>query len=730
MERLLIVSNRLPISVHKRKGELDFESSVGGLATALGSFYKSYNCLWIGWPGISLERIEGEQKDIKARLMSENCYPVFLSQQDIEDYYHGFSNRTIWPLFHYLTFYTVYREDLWQAYQRVNEAFSNAIMEVAQPDDIIWIHDYHLMLLPRLLREGLPRASIGFFLHIPFPSFEMFRLLPWRKEILEGLLGADLVGFHTYEYMGHFLASLRRLFGYEATLGQILTEERVVKADVFPLGIDYEHFSTAAREPRTKAEITKFRKKLGNRKVILSIDRLDYTKGIPQRLKAFDTFLERNPEYKERLTFIIALAPSRTEVGDYMLLKKQIDELVGAINGKHGTIGWVPIWYLHHSLPFHSLIALYNIADIALVTPLRDGMNLVAKEYLATKRDGKGVLILSETAGAAKELGEAIIINVNNEEELVQALEKALAMPKGEQLRHNRMMQRRLQRYTARRWAEEFIDRLLYTRRLQQEMKARELSDEAKGELISQFQKSQRRLLLLDYDGTLVPFSEKPEEAKPGEELIRLLQELANNPKNGVVLISGRDKDTLERWFGGLEIGLVAEHGVRIKERGKEWETEALRSDWKRQLRPILELWMDRTPGSFIEEKGYSLVWHYRKADPGLGELRARELEGNLSGLTANLNLHVLEGSKVIEVKNASIDKGRAASRWISRKGWDFIMAIGDDRTDEDLFKALPPTAWSLKVGFSASAAKFNLGSSGEATALLKELVEECSARL
>lgn len=723
MRRLLLVSNRLPITVHKRKGELHFKHSVGGLATALGSFYKSYNCLWIGWPGISLERIEGKQKEIQAGLMCESCYPVFLSQQDIEDYYHGFSNRTIWLLFHYLTFYTVYREDLWQAYQRVNQAFSKAITKVAQPDDLIWIHDYHLMLLPRLLREKFPRASIGFFLHIPFPSFEIFRLLPWRKEILDGLLGADLVGFHTYEYMGHFCASLRRLFGYEVALGQILTKDRIVKAEVFPLGIDYEHFSTAVRDTRTKAEITKFRKRLKGHQVILSIDRLDYTKGIPQRLKAVDTFLERNPEYKERLTFIMVIVPSRTEVGDYISLKRQVDELVGAINGKHGTIGWVPIWYLHHSLPFHSLVALYNIADIALVTPIRDGMNLVAKEYLATKRDGKGVLILSETAGAAKELGEAITINVNNEDELVEALEKALAMPEKEQIEHNRTMQRRLQRYTARRWAEEFIESLLSTRKLQQEMEARELSDGARGELISQFQKSQGRLLFLDYDGTLIPFSEKPEEAKPGKELIKLLQELADNPKNEVVLISGRDKETLEKWFGGLKIGLVAEHGAKIKERGKEWQTEALRSDWKEQLRPILELWVDRTPGSFIEEKDYSLVWHYRKADPELGELRAREIKSNLSGLSVNLDLHVLEGNKVIEVKNASIDKGRAASRWISREEWDFIMAIGDDRTDEDLFKALPPTAWSFKVGFSASTAKFNLTSPSEAIALLRELV-------
>ena len=725
MERLLIVSNRLPITVHKRRGEFHFESSLGGLATALGSFYKSCNCLWIGWPGISLERIEEERKDIEAKLLSENCYPIFLSQQDIQDYYHGFCNRTIWPLFHYLTFYTIYSQDLWQAYERVNKAFFEAVIEVAQPSDIIWIHDYHLMLLPRLVRERLPQATLGFFLHIPFPSFEIFRLLPWRQPILEGLLGADLVGFHTYEYMGHFCSSVRRLLGYEATLGQITATERIIKADVFPLGIDYEYLSTAAEEPRRQAEITKLGKKLENRKVILSVDRLDYTKGIPQRLKAFDTFLEKNPQYKEEITFILAVAPSRTEVGDYILLKRGIDELVGAINGKHGTIGWVPIWYLHHLLPRTSLITLYNIADVALVTPLRDGMNLVAKEYLATKTDGKGVLILSETAGAAKELGEAIIINVNNEEEIIQALEKALAMPEEEQIERNQIMRKRLERYDIKRWTEEFIDRLLYTKKSQQEWEARELSDEAKKELISQFRKSQQRLILLDYDGTLVPFSEKPEDAKPSNKLLRLLRKLVNNPQNEVVLISGRDKDTLEEWFGRLKIGLVAEHGVWTREKDGGWKAEAVRSDWKTQLRPILELWVDRTPGAFIEEKGFSLAWHYRKADPGLGELRARELEANLSSLVANLDLQVLEGSKVIEVKNAGVDKGRAALRWISRKEWDFILAIGDDRTDEDIFKALPPNTFSLKVGLTASAAKFNLISLNEATTLLKELTEE-----
>ncbi len=725
MQRVLIVSNRLPVTVETRKRGLRFEPSIGGLATGLKSFYKSYNGIWIGWPGINLEKIKEEEQDVEARLLSESCYPVFLSQQDIEDYYHGFCNKTIWPLFHYYPSYTVYSKDLWQAYERVNEIFADAVAEIAEQGDIIWIHDYHLMLLPKLVKERFPEASIGFFLHIPFPSFEMFRLLPWRRQILDGLLGADLVGFHTYDYAQHFLNSVHRLLGYEDTMGQIVSTDRMIKADVFPMGIDYEEYSSYARDWRVQREIRKFREKLGDCKIILSIDRLDYTKGIPQRLEAFSLFLERNPQYREKLILFLVVVPSRTKVEHYAVLKKQIDELVGAINGKYGSIGFAPIQYVYRSLPFHSLISLYNMADVALITPLRDGMNLIAKEYIATKTDGKGVLILSEMAGAAKELGEAIIINVNNQEEIVQALEEALVMPEEEQIERNRMMQKRLQHYNVRRWADDFIDRLLYARKLQGEMEAKALNHETKAKLVNDFQKSNRRLMLLDYDGTLVPFSGKPGRAKPGDEVIKLLEELTKSSKNEVVLISGRGKDNMEKWFGALNTGLVAEHGVWTKEKGKEWEMiETLSGDWKGEIHPILELYVDRTPGSFVEEKEFSLAWHYRKAEYRLGDMRARELVNDLLNLTANLNLQVLEGNKVVEVKNAGVNKGRAALRWISGKTWDFILAIGDDLTDEDVFKVLPTTAWSIKVRFGTSTAKFNLSSPSQVRALLKEMVE------
>lgn len=724
MSRLLLVSNRLPVSIEKGKRGLRFETSVGGLATGLSTFHKSYGSTWVGWPGIDLDTVGDRVNDVMARLREQRLHPVYLSEEDFEGYYHEFSNKTIWPLFHYFPLYALYDTDSWRAYTRVNEAFAEAVVKVARDDDIIWVHDYHLMLLPRLIRRKHENATIGFFLHIPFPSLEVFRLLPWRSEILNGLLGADLVGFHTYDYAGHFLDSARNLLGHEASMGQITADDRLVKVDIFPMGIDYERYSSASRNRKVRSEAGYFRERLGARKVILSIDRLDYTKGILERLAAYNLFLERHPGQREKLVLVLVVVPSRTLVEQYALLKSEIDELVGAINGKYGTIGWTPIWYLYRSLPFHSLVAMYRIADIALVTPVRDGMNLIAKEYIATRSDGKGVLILSETAGAARELGEAIVVNVNNQEEMVQALERALDMPVEEQIENNRTMQKRLMRYDVKRWAEEFIDRLLQTKKLQVEAEVKTLTSLEQSEMVSDFLKRNRRLMLLDYDGTLVSFAGRPAWARPSDEVIMLLQELAGDPRNQVVLISGREKGSIDEWFGNMNIGLVAEHGVWVKDKDGEWQqTLTITNDWKEEVRPILELWVDRTPGSFVEEKGFSLVWHHRRCNPTLGEVRARELVKELLQLTTNLNLQVLEGSRVVEVKNAGVNKGHAASRWIASGKWDFILAAGDDLTDEDVFRVLPATAWSIKVGFGASGARFCLGSPTQVRSLLKEMM-------
>lgn len=732
MSRLLIVSNRLPVNVAKKERGIRFESSVGGVATGLDSFYKSRESMWIGWSGITLDKVRvDEVQEIGERLKEGNCHPVFLSRQDADNYYYGFCNKTIWPLFHHFPLYTSYRKSFWEAYKRVNRSFCHAVVRVAQPDDMIWVHDYQLMLLPGLIRRELPDAAIGFFLHIPFPSFEVFRLLPWRRQIIEGFLGADLIGFHTSDYALHFLDTVHHLLGFEHAFGQITARNRVIKTDVFPMGIDYKRFAAAAEDQEVQKGVRRIGRKLGNRKIILSIDRLDYTKGIPQRLEAFDLFLEENPEYKENVSLILVVVPSRTGVDHYVQMKNTVDELVGKINGKHGTIGWVPIWYLYRYQPFHSLAALYSAADAALVTPMRDGMNLIAKEFIATKTDGRGVLILSEMAGASKELGEALVVNPNNEEEVAQAIKDALTMPEDEQIERNRIMQKRLQRYNVVRWGTDFMDALSSVKKTQVELSVRKLTSETQKKLIRSYDQSDNNIVLLDYDGTLVPFVDKPNKAKPDQELLSILGALAANGESEIVIVSGRDRDTLDRWLGAHKLGLIAEHGVWIKEKDETWKTiEPLRADWKEQMRPILEWYEDRTPGSFIEEKDFSLVWHYRKADPKLASLRARELKDALLQLTANLNLGVLEGNKVIEIKSIGIDKGRAALKWLSKRSWDFIMAIGDDRTDEDVFAVLPESAHSIKVGWSPSKAKYSLDSVEQVRSFLKQLAGVTHAQL
>ena len=727
MGSLLIVSNRLPVNVTKRANTLHFQPSVGGLATGLSSLRKSHQSRWIGWPGIATDKISEYQKQqISNKLKEENCSTVFLSAKDIQNFYHGFCNKTIWPLFHYFPSYTVYEDRYWQAYEQVNKGFCDAVVKIAEPDDYIWVHDYQLMLVPELVRKKLPDAQIGFFLHIPFPSFEMFRLLPWRKRMLSGLLGADLIGFHTYDYVRHFLSSTARIAGTEHSMGSLAVGNRIVKVDAFPMGIDYNRYAGAVEDPKVKKRLTTIRKKVGERKIILSIDRLDYTKGIIQRLEAFDLFLSQNPEYKEKVTLILVAVPSRTGVKDYMELRKQLEWLVGRVNGEHGTIGWIPVWYLYRFLPFERIAALYSAADVALVTPLRDGMNLIAKEFIATKTDGKGVLILSEMAGAASELGEAVIVNAHNKGVIVKAIKEALEMPVEEQIERNRLMQSRLSRYTITRWANDFLETLSDVKKSQEELSVRRLAKSIRERLVNEYDKSSRRLFLLDYDGTLVGFAGRPEKAGPDKKLLALLQSLTTEPKNEVVIISGRDKATLNYWLGNLNASLIAEHGAWIKARADDWRVmEPLRNDWKDTIRPILELYTDRTPGSSVEEKDFSLVWHFRRSDPELAYLRSQELRGAVLNLTANLDIGVFEGSKILEVKNIGISKGHTAEVWLAKQNWDFILAAGDDYTDEDLFAVLPENTYSIKVGYSISKARFNLDSVYELRLLLEELIEK-----
>ncbi|MDD2890647.1 MAG: bifunctional alpha,alpha-trehalose-phosphate synthase (UDP-forming)/trehalose-phosphatase [bacterium] len=730
--RLLVISNRLPITIVEKDGELKFNKSAGGLVSGLSSYLTSFGdsslpqakYIWTGWPGVEIDK--KKRKNLKSKLLNEiQAYPVFISEKIMDKFYLGFCNKVIWPLFHYFPSYAVYDEDYWTHYKLVNETFCNTIMEIAKPGDIIWIHDYHLMLLPKLLREKMPNLQIGFFLHIPFPTFEIFRLLPgkWRSEILQGLLGSNLLGFHTYNDTQYFLRCVLCILGYEHNMGQILLDKRIIKADTFPISIDFQKFYNAANSPEVVTTRKEFLKPLSNSKVILSIDRLDYTKGIINRLRGYETFLKKNPQWHKKVTLVLIVVPSRIGVEQYRHIKVQIDGLVGKINGRFGSVNWTPIIYQYKSLPFNALTALYSVSDIALVTPLRDGMNLIAKEYIATKHDKTGVLILSEMAGASKELGEAIIINPNDMEEIADAIKKALEMPKKEQIKRNTAMQIRLKNYDVKRWADEFIKELLSVKEDQKRINAKLLNYSTRKKLVKDFKKAKKRLIFLDYDGTLVPFAGTPQMAKPTKELLKILKHLSESPQNEVVLISGRTRDILEKWFGKININLVAEHGVWIKRKNKDWHIiKPLPNDWKSRIIPVLNLYVDRLPYSFVEEKEFSVVWHYRKADPELASIRAKELTDYLVNFTANIDIQILQGSKVIEIRNAGVNKGTAGLYWLSKSDFDSIIAIGDDWTDEDLFKVLPETAYSIKVGMTQSYARFNLSNYSEVLELIKEI--------
>lgn len=733
--RLLIVSNRLPLTVAVEDGELIFHESVGGLVSGLSSYLASIkdipasrtDYLWIGWPGISVE--ERLQHDLQRRLLDElHAWPIFIDETVMDDFYHGFCNKTLWPLFHYFPSYTNYNQTSWETYQEVNRQFCDTIMQIAQPDDMIWIQDYHLMLLPRLLRERAPELKIGFFLHIPFPSYEIFRLLPsnWRADLLRGLLGADLIGFHTHDDTQYFLTCVSRILGIEHARHSLQIDQRAVRADAFPISIDFERFAAATQQPDVQEELQQIREQLRDQRAIISVDRLDYSKGIFNRLQGYEQFLERHPHWHGRVTLILVVVPSRIGVEHYQLMRKQINETVGHINGRYSRLDWQPVIYQYRYVPFAPLVALYAASDVALVTPLRDGMNLVAKEYVAARNDQTGVLILSEMAGAAKELTEAVIINPNNYAEIADAISEALDMPREEQVRRNAAMQARLRRYNVVRWADEFIKTLVAVREEQHALADRYCSPAVAAQIRHAYRRARRRLLLLDYDGTLVPFARTPEAARPSPRVTGLLARLAGDAANQVVIISGRERSTLEAWLGHLPLTLVAEHGAWARGPGRPWAmTEVHATGWKGALRPALETFVDQVPGSLIEEKDFSLAWHYRQVEPELGQLKAGELARALEQAVGGMGVEVLQGNKVIEVRNPAFNKGSAARRMLDADSFDFALAVGDDWTDEDLFRALPAWAFSVKVGLTPTAARAHVSSSDEVLLLLDQLAAD-----
>lgn len=725
--KLVIVSNRLPVSVSREDGVLVFTPSSGGLATAMSSL-EYEDKIWIGWPGIASDDLtDKERQEIETRLVEHGCVPVHLTQEEIELFYEGYSNDTLWPLFHYFQSLASYKEEQWHAYRQVNELFADAVANVSADDAKVWVQDYHFMLLPRMIRERLPASLIGFFLHIPFPSFEIFRLLPQRKEILDGLLGADVIGFHIYDYGRHFISSCKRILGVPLVSGMLQYNDRLIEVGAFPIGIDYQKFRAQLDTKETKAAKRKITASYKGQKLILSVDRLDYSKGIIDRLEAFHMLLEEYPEYRGNVKLLMIAVPSRTEVDTYRHLRDEVEKTVSRINGTYGTVDWAPISYQFQNRPFPEVVAVYERADVALVTPIRDGMNLVAKEYVASQRKPGGVLILSEMAGAIDELPEALAINPNDRRSITSAIVKALTMPVKEQAARCEAMQRRLRVATVQNWGKEFMHELEQAAENQDAHFRKRLLPAERRRIVTRYQSAKKRLVILDYDGTLREFVRVPHAiaAVPSLKTRRILRAFSEDPHTTVAIVSGRPKRALAGWFSGMKLKLVAEHGAWTRY-GKTWQ--AVDSDFstkKKLIRAIMDEFTERTKGSVVEEKDYAMVWHYINVKPDLAYTRARELQRELRSKFDIDDISVDEGRGIIEVKPAAITKGEAVKQLLKLYPSDFVLCVGDDYTDETMFHALASDedAVTIKVGGGETKARYQLEDVSATLSLLDEMV-------
>ncbi|KAH8060265.1 hypothetical protein JL720_13602 [Aureococcus anophagefferens] len=717
--------------VPERAGRWSFDDAPGGLATALRGISMEVQFVWVGWVGCDVP--PQERARVAERLMREHgCFPVFLEPQLVENYYNGFCNDVLWPLFHYvpLPMYQAGAEKkfdahLWDAYTEANRRFAEAVMEVYKGDgadskadaskkkkklssgiasffgagsasqgaDVVWVHDYHLMRLPLELRRLDPRVAVAWFLHTPFPSSEIYRILPYRRELLEGLLHADLVGFHTYDYARHFLSACSRVLDVSTTTPKgIEFGGRFCSIGVFPIGIDPLLIRNTLRSRAVKKRTGELGDTFEGRKIIIGVDRLDYIKGMPHKLLAFELFLSRNPSWVGKVTLIQVGVPTRVDVAEYQTLAKHVNELVGRINGVYGTLEYSPIHYINQSIPQDELIAIYHLADACLVTSVRDGMNLVSHEYVAAQEDVSDDEAEGEGAkqGALGEEGEG-------------------------------------------------------PRRRRESACCKPFAKDGPGA---------RSLVVTDYDGTLTQIQSLPQLATPAPVVTQLLATLARDTRNTVYVMSGRERRFMDKWLGKLKVGLAAEFGYCHRAPDDEqgvWKSlgRELDTSWKDVVRPIMQYFAERTPGTYIESKESSLAWHYRDADPHFGAWQAKDMQIHMEDVMSNLPLEIIQGNRLVEVRHVGVNKSLvleevlrmgprgetvrerpaeasavattpgapaatsgsaatspdsgtdspgasdAAASSKADVDFDFVLCVGDDRSDEDMYQLLK--AWHAR---------------------------------
>jgi trehalose 6-phosphate synthase/phosphatase len=685
---LAVVSNRLPFTLHRTGGGLEARCSTGGLVSALEPVLSCRGGTWVGWPGIELR----EQERLPLLELPYRVRPVALRESDAARYYHGFSNRALWPLFHCLLERARFEPREWTAYERVNVRFAEVAAEACEDAAFMWIHDYHLLRAPRHLRRLVPTARVALFLHTPFPPFDVFRVLPWTREILRGMLSCDLVGFHIPSYAHNFLDCAERILGARVDRTVMLVEEgdRTVRVGAFPLGIDFARFEAFARSAPVPP---------GDReRVILGIDRLDYTKGIPERMRAFERLLECYPRYREEVTLVQVTVPSRAQVAEYRVLKRDIDEIVGRINGRFATATWSPIRYLYQEVPIETLAALYRDADVALVTPLRDGMNLVAKEFVACQVHDPGVLILSRLAGTAETMHEAICVNPYNVDSTAAALHRALTMDEAERASRNLALRRREQRDNVYAWVERFCDAALAS-----PAGLRPPTSDDFEAWLGPFQRGYRIALFIDYDGTLTPLRDYPSEAILSPRARRALQLCARRPDTEVTIMSGRSAEDMQRLIDDPRITLAAHDGLDITGGDLPPFRHPDLVHYEARVAALAkELALQDAAGAWTEAKGPTITFHYRQAPRSQHESLAAQARAVITraGFQARDTHSAVEARPPI-----GFDRGQAVLQILrTRHGpaWSErvrVVYVGDDVADEDAFRLFAGLAKTFRVG-------------------------------
>ncbi|KAJ4899992.1 hypothetical protein Rs2_13943 [Raphanus sativus] len=786
-DRIIIVGNQLPIKSHRNSsGKLTFTWDNDSLLLQLkDGMREDMEVVYIGC--LKDQVVDPlEQDDVAQRLLENfKCVPAYIPPEIFTKYYHGFCKQHLWPLFHYMLPLNPdlggrFDRSLWQAYLSVNKIFADKVMEVISPDDdFVWVHDYHLMVLPTFLRKRFNRVKLGFFLHSPFPSSEIYRTLPVRNELLRALLNADLIGFHTFDYARHFLSCCSRMLGlsYQSKRGTIGLEYygRTVSIKILPVGIHTSQLQSILNLPETQTRVSELRDQFLNQKVLLGVDDMDIFKGISLKLLAMEQLLQQHPEKRGRVVLVQIANPARGRGKDVQEVRSETQATVKRINEMFGRPGYIPVVLIDKPLQFYERIAYYVIAECCLVTAVRDGMNLIPYEYIICRQANpklnetlgleeeakKSMLVVSEFIGCSPSLSGAIRVNPWNIDAVAEAMDYALIASEAEkQMRHEKH-HKYVSTHDVAYWSRSFIQDLeracaehvrkrcwgigfgLGFRVVALDPSFKKLSIE---HIVSAYKRTKNRAVLVDYDGTMVqPGSIR---TTPSFSTIETLNKLASDPKNIVYLISGKDRKTLTEWFSSCgDLGLAAEHGYFIRPNdGTEWETSSVVSEfeWKQIAEPVMRLYTETTDGSTIETKETALVWNYQFADPDFGSCQAKELMEHLESVLTNDPVSVKTGQQLVEVKPQGVNKGLVAERLLTTmqeqgKLLDFILCVGDDRSDEDMFEvimgakdgpALSPVAeiFACTVGQKPSKAKYYLDDTAEIIRMLEGLSTSAAA--